>query len=217
MEHMKRFATNDISTIGVICWIAVVVVALVFLLLAYNIGSKNEMEWDTSLMRLVQQSHTPMLDTLMRWITRTASIFAIGLAGVVAAWLWRVDYKPQALTFLVAMAGLEISSILLKRLFERARPDVFLPLTTTHGYSFPSGHTTSAAAFYGLLAVWLWRTQHRAWAVLAGLWVLMVGVSRVYLGAHYPSDVLAALALGVIWIFVVMRIYDRYQKRPARP
>ncbi len=171
---------------------------LVFLTLAYTIQSKNEPEWDTSLMRLVHQYHTPLLDTLMQWITRTGSIFAIGLAGVVAIWLWRADYKPQALTFLAVMAGLEISSIVLKRLFERARPDVFLPLTTTHGYSFPSGHTTSAAAFYGLLAVWLWRTQHRAWAVLAGVWVLAVGVSRVYLVAHYPSDVLAALALGVI-------------------
>lgn len=186
---------------------------LVFLTLAYTIQSKNEPEWDTRLMRLVHQYHTPLLDTLMRWITRTGSVFAIGLAGVAAIWLWRVDYKPQALTFLAVMASLEICSIVLKRLFERARPDVFPPLTTGHSYSFPSGHTTSAAAFYGLLAVWLWRTQHRAWAVLAGLWVLAVGVSRVYLGVHYPSDVLAGLALGVIWIFVVMHIYDKYKER----
>lgn len=213
MERMKRLMANELSPIDLMCWVGVVVAALVFLLLAYSIGSKNEPDWDTSLMRLVHQAHTPLLDTLMRWITRTASIFAIGLAGVVAAWLWRIDYKPQALTFLAVMAGLEISSVLLKRLFERARPEAFLPLTTAHSYSFPSGHTTSAAAFYGLLAVWLWRTQHRRWAVLAGLWVLAVGVSRIYLGVHYPSDVLAALALGVIWIFIVMRIYDKYQER----
>jgi membrane-associated phospholipid phosphatase len=92
---------------------------------------------------------------------------------------------------------------LLKLLFARPRPNVFPPLMAETSYSFPSGHTMSAVAVYGLLALLLWQRGQYAWALLPGLWVPLVALSRVYLGVHYPSDVLASLALGTIWLVIV--------------
>jgi len=80
---------------------------------------------------------------------------------------------------------------------------VFPPLTTETSYSFPSGHAMAAVAVYGVLALLLWQRGKRGWAVLAGAWVPLVAISRVYLGVHYPSDVLASLALGTIWLIIV--------------
>ncbi len=63
---------------------------------------------------------------------------------------------------------------------------------------------------YGLLAVLLWRQGHYGWALVASSWVLAIAISRVYLGAHYSSDVLASLTLGVLWLFVAFTVYDQY-------
>ena len=65
----------------------------------------------------------------------------------------------------------------------------------------------AAIAVYGLTAVLLWQRRRTGWAVLAGLWVPLVALSRVYLGVHYPSDVLASLAVGTIWLILVMFVF----------
>jgi undecaprenyl-diphosphatase len=94
--------------------------------------------------------------------------------------------------------------LLLKLLFARPRPNVFPPLTLETSFSFPSGHTMAAVAFYGLIAILLWRDHHYGWALLPGLWVPLVALSRIYLGVHYPSDVLASLAVGTIWLALIL-------------
>jgi len=80
-------------------------------------------------------------------------------------------------------------------------------LVVETSYSFPIGHTLAAIAYYGLLALVLWPWERRGWAMLAGLEVPLVALSRVYLGAHYPSDVLASLAIGTIWLVIVWFVY----------
>jgi undecaprenyl-diphosphatase len=89
------------------------------------------------------------------------------------------------------------------------------------GYSFPSGHVMAATLLYGLLAVLAglafptWR--RRMWAVLgAALMVLLVGFSRVYLGAHYLSDVLGAVAAGLAWQALCLTAVDTWRRRRAR-
>lgn len=111
--------------------------------------------------------------------------------------------RPRALVYLlVCGTGSGVADVLLKLAFARPRPPLALRLVAAGGYSFPSGHSMSAAAFYGALAliatVELGRTR---WAV-AALCVAVavaVGVSRVYLCVHYPSDVVAGWALGTSW------------------
>jgi undecaprenyl-diphosphatase len=176
---------------------------------------RETLAWDVSLMRSIHRLSTPWLDTVMKGITWTASTAAVALAVGIILRLWR-RHRLKALMLSLAFIGSVIMSNLLKLLFARPRPDVFPPLSIEHSYSFPSGHTSTAVAFYGLLAVLLWRAHHRGWALLSGAWVGAVAFSRIYLGVHYPSDVLGSLALGLLWIFAVILVHDWFQRKATR-
>lgn len=151
------------------CLTVVVGAAAVFLELAEDVWLKEGFSWDVPLMLDIHRLSTPWLDTIMKGITLTSSGVAIILAAGLAVWLWRWQQQPlNALTLVVTISGAVVINTLLKSLFARPRPAVFPPLTVEHSYSFPSGHTSAAVAFYGLLAVLLWRAHHRGWAILSG-------------------------------------------------
>src|SRR6202171_6004962 len=118
--------------------------------------------------------------------------------------LWR--RQPYWLTAMVlsVFGGMGVNK-LLKFVVHRARPHFNDPILSLTSYSFPSGHTMMATVLYGVLAAFLIsRTPRWPWRVLivavAGCLILLVGFSRIYLGAHYLSDVLAALAEGLAWL-----------------
>lgn len=188
--------------------------ALIFIELAEDIWFKEGFDWDAPLMLDIHRYSVPWLDKVMELITLTGSQGAVVLAGGSAIWLWHWrQQRFEALTLVIAVAGSVILNTLLKQWFARPRPAVFPPVTIEHSFSFPSGHTMTSVAFYGLLAILLWRAHHRGWAILSCVWVLAVALSRVYLGVHYPSDVIGSLALGVLWISTVMIIHDWCQRQ----
>jgi undecaprenyl-diphosphatase len=104
------------------------------------------------------------------------------------------------------MGGGSVLNILLKHYFQRQRPVLENPLVTLSSFGFPSGHTMGATLFYGLLALLIahssrWAWSHRIFAFCgAALLIALVGASRIYLGAHYLTDVLGAIALGLAWL-----------------
>ena len=107
----------------------------------------------------------------------------------------------------------------IKHLVQRARPDV-LHLVTEHGHSFPSGHSITSLFFYGL-AIWLvWRhvknpVVRRVLTILLAIPMLLIGPTRIYLGVHYPTDVLAAWCLAVVAIVLVIEIIEAIRKKAA--
>lgn len=109
----------------------------------------------------------------------------------------------EATVVVIAVLGAFFLEGLFKTLFRRPRPHL-APFTGAHGYSFPSGHATVAAALAVVLA-WLWyrhaRNRPSRWlGPVTGLFLsFFIGISRVYLGAHYPSDILAGFILGAAW------------------
>jgi undecaprenyl-diphosphatase len=129
-------------------------------------------------------------------------------------------WRRGAVLVVVTMAGAGLLDTLLKQTFARVRPAAFFdyPLPISHG--FPSGHAFFAASFLGGLAV-LVSDRVRSnllrgliWLIAIGL-ILLVGLSRIYLGVHYPSDVLAGYAAAVIWVAAVA-FGDRIASHPRR-
>jgi undecaprenyl-diphosphatase len=128
----------------------------------------------------------------------------------------------------IKIPAIAISSLLmmfgLKNLFGRTRPDNQL-LEAAENFSFPSGHALMAVTFYGLLAYIVWHTvknQKLKWTliVLLILWIIIVGVSRIYLRRHYYSDVMAGFAMGFLWLVVslkVIRQIEKWSKRQIDP
>lgn len=197
---------------GVIVFIGVVAAA-VFLALAGNVWLQQGFAWDEPIMLAVHSLGTPWLDTLMKAVTHAGSAGAALVTGIAAIWLWRHRRRAETVALLICVAGAAAINAVLKRVFARPRPLVFPPLTIELTNSFPSGHTITAVALYGFLAILLWRAGHRVWALLAGVMIPLIGFSRIYLGVHYPSDVLAAIALGILWLMLIFSGLAWYKRR----
>lgn len=110
-------------------------------------------------------------------------------------------------TLALCMFGGLLINVLLKLAFHRARPHFSDPILMLSSYSFPSGHVAATTIFYGLGVLWVFnRTHLRHWRVLAvvsaGLAILLVAFSRMLLGVHYLSDVIAAFAEGIAWLAI---------------
>jgi membrane-associated phospholipid phosphatase len=195
-------------------WLLALIATWIFVDLAGDVWLMEGFTWDAPVMLAIHRLTTPRLTALMLVVTTTGQSIAVVVLAVVLYWLWRHDRRLDAVTTLVSFVGAVAISTVLKLVFARPRPHVFPPLVPPiNTYSFPSGHTLASVALYGLLAIWLWRGGHRWWAVLSAAWVLVVGFSRIYLGAHYPSDVVASLALGTVWLVLIMAGYDRLARR----
>ena len=149
---------------------------------------------------------TPVLTTISRVVTFFGSVgFLTGasvVTGVVLA-IRRSFYRLLVLA--LAVGGGAVLNIALKHLFHRQRPVLENPLVTLSSYGFPSGHTMGATMFYGVLALivtyWMRRWSRRVligW--LAAFVIALIGASRIYLGAHYFTDVIGAVAVGLAWL-----------------
>ena len=130
----------------------------------------------------------------------------------------RLDYWLLALACTVP-GGMVVNG-LMKLAFARARPVFAQPLVTLDTYSFPSGHASGATLFYGFLACLLVshvRSSGKRVAIVAGaaLMVAAVGFSRIYLGAHYLTDVLAGIAEGLAWLAICITAVSRWRRRRA--
>lgn len=142
---------------------------------------------------------------------RTAQVLAA--AAVVALFLaWR-GQRRSALAMLVVPTGM-LLNVGLKESFQRLRPGIEDPLVQLASYSFPSGHAVASTVFYGMgCALVFAHVRSRAWRALAAAFavamVLVVTFSRVYLGAHYPSDVIAGVAEGTICVLLFLRLLPR--------
>ena len=136
-------------------------------------------------------------------------------------WRWRRgSWRPLALLGAGA-AGAWVVQVAVKQLVERPRPPTGLALSHASGFAFPSGHATDAAAVYGMLAALLVRPGRRGVRVAAlaaafGL-VALVGLSRVYLGVHWLTDVLAGASIGAVWITSLILVVGTRIDLPARP
>jgi undecaprenyl-diphosphatase len=149
---------------------------------------------------------TPSLTRVAIILTNLGSAYVeIGLTVVVGAFLlFRYKHTWETVLLVISLSGAWLLNTILKVLFHRARPDI-VHLVKAGGYSFPSGHAMVATAFYGVIGYLLWlnlRSRSKpSWYIVVCTFVLIIsiGISRIYLGVHYPSDVIAGYVVGGVW------------------
>lgn len=192
---------------------------IAFAWLAQGIMRRQTAGFDAAVRNAVHAWATPSLTRIMLVVTQLGSgpfLIAVGTLAV-----WRISAagrKRAALLLAVAGVGGEALDQILKLCFHRPRPEAFFGLAIPATYSFPSGHALTATCFYGVLAGLL-AARTRPLAGKAGLWALaatlaaLIGLSRVYLGVHYPSDVLAGYAAAVVWMAAVRVGYGLRRRR----
>ena len=177
---------------------------------------------DEEAVRALAEGRTAALTAVARTVTWAGSLWVlIPLALVWCILFVRAGRPREAATVAVSVAGAILISDLVKVLVGRLRPPVE-HLQAVSGASFPSGHSTQASAFWfslmlAMRAAGMSPGRVRWVAALTALIVLSVAFSRVYLGVHYPSDVIAGVLLGTGWaLFVAACVEKRALERPKR-
>ena len=176
-----------------------------FAALAEVVREGYTQQFDTAVLRWLGSHHTPVLTTIMTEVTPLGTgIVVLTVVGVTTAFLWHTEHKHSARMLLAATAGSILLNNVLKLFFDRARPSVFEWGTHAASSSFPSGHAMSATVVYGTVAYLLARLQKHGWAraitlSLAVIMIALICLTRLYLGVHYPSDVLGGIVVGLAW------------------
>jgi undecaprenyl-diphosphatase len=176
-----------------------------FAALAEVVREGYTQQFDTAVLRWLGAHHTPTLTTIMTEVTPLGTgIVVLTVVGVTTAFLWHTEHKHSARMLLAATAGNILLNNVLKLFFDRARPSVFEWGTHAASSSFPSGHAMSATVVYGTVAYLLARLQKHGWAraitlTLAVIMIVLICLTRLYLGVHYPSDVLGGIIFGLAW------------------
>lgn len=189
-----------------------------FGVLAGDVWRRGGIGWDAPILRGVHRHATPARDAAMGLISDVGHRYGVvPLSILFVLALLVVRRRGNALFFAVAVGGAGVLNQGAKLFFRRSRPDLWLSPSPApeHTYSFPSGHAMGSMAFVAALAVLAWPTRWRWWAILlGGLFTGLVGFSRVYLGVHYPSDVVAGWAASLAWVLGVSRVAYGHLVKP---
>jgi len=224
---VARRARNAYATLGlVILGGAVIAVVLTYLFAEFAelVMNGGTLALDTAVMNFVGAHQLGSITAIMLEVTMlgTGTVVAM-IVAVSGMFLWLYNYRQSAELLLVATLGGILLDSVLKIGFNRPRPHVFEWGTTVVSSSFPSGHAMSATVVYSTVAYLATRLQKTRSARIAtrsaaAVLIVLICFSRVYLGVHYPSDVLAGMVVGFAWAsfcMVTLEAAQLYARRNA--
>lgn len=190
-------------------------------LLSVAVTSGASAGFDRSVMELVRAPELRVVLAPLRAITELGSTGAVTLIALstlavgvlIGPWLHGAIGAAT-----IGLASLGVQAI--KALVARARPDLLEPIVEARGFSFPSGHSALGMVAWGILGVLVMRSRlpvgvRRMIVAVLALIVLLIGLSRVWLGVHYPTDVLAGWTAGAVVVLVYARLTRRVSPEPA--
>ena len=188
-----------------------------FVMFKQELGAGHVPAFDHSILRALEELRTPRRTETALDITALGSgTLLVFFALIAFVTLLRLNARMEALQLLVSSAGGLVLTLLLKGWVDRVRPVEVTHVIEVSGFSYPSGHSFSAAAFYTTLAVVVGsRTKSRRLRALLGaiaiLVIALVALSRQYLGVHYPSDTIAGVGLGMAWALFVAVLFAHWR------
>ena len=217
-KHHKRS-----ERIALVCGFLLALSALLlFAWIAEEMLEGDTAQFDLRVTTLVHRHSTGQLTTLMKALTVLGSSLVMAPLAILTLVICYFKRDFDALkTLATTFAGALLFELLLKPAFHRARPVPFFDLPVPASFSFPSGHALFSFCFFATLAALLSARVTRPAAkfavwLIALLLSLGIGFSRIYLGVHYPSDVLAGYAAGVVWVATVKFVNDLHHKNVQR-
>ncbi len=215
-REIVRWLSERLTAVAAV-WLAAGLAVSAFVIWAFISLTDAVLEgesraFDRKVLLWIHSTFPGWLNEPMRIITALGYYWLVlPLLTVVALLFYRRGWRLSAILLVVSTAGSIVLTTVLKDVFQRARPELFNSGYHASYYSFPSGHATVAVGFYGMLTVILaYRLKGIArWAVaLSGVVVvLLIGFSRLYLGVHYPTDVLAGYLSALLWLVCVGGVY----------
>lgn len=220
IRGIGSIAKNFYATFGIFLVAGGLIAVLgtyTFAKFASHVRSGSTQAFDTAVLKWIAQYRTPLLDAVMLEITflgtGTVVLMIVAISGL---FLWLTKHKYSALLLFISTVGGILLNNILKAGFGRPRPQLVEWGTHVVSWSFPSGHAMSASVVYGTVAYLAARLQarhlHRVLTMLwAGVIIMLIAFSRLYLGVHYPSDVIAGVLIGLAWAGFCMATLEAIQ------
>lgn len=170
--------------------------------------------FDSKVLNYFYTLRSPQVNSIMIWITNLGGGIIIIFTVLVVVFLLQRKLPRLAIQFMLSVAGSEILNIILKNIFHRIRPQ-FYPLIVEGDFSFPSGHAMNSFVFYFSISyIFFQITKNRKLSIvttiLSFVLIILIGISRMYLGVHYPSDILGGYVAGSLWfvsLFLIQKLF----------
>lgn len=210
---MRRFGRLEAGTVGALLLFA----AFSADLLLQGPITGADLEHSVWMRERMQPQLTQLLLVVTHWHNTVGILVMSALLGVLLFITGRARLIPW---LLLIVQGGQVLNALAKLAFQRARPQWDDPILTLSTYSFPSGHAVASTVFWGFVCIvaWEWPATRPMWRQLLAIAVLMVFLSclsRVYLGAHYVSDVLAGVCEGLAWLGACLIVKRELTRRAS--
>lgn len=190
--------------LGVVAW------------LCTEVWEKEAFSFDRSFLLWLHQFANPQFDRLMLFFTAlgdpptVVSIFVMTIA-----WLLLKRQYSDAIRFAIVCAGGIIINQEMKLFFAKPRPELWTRLITDLTFSFPSGHAVGSMVVYGFIA-YLLAKHLQSYKIyiyaIASIVIISIGFSRLYLGVHYPTDIIAGYGIGFLWLTTCLRLALRFRR-----
>lgn len=187
-----------------------ITILFLFFFLTHDVLEREALFYDKTISSFVYSFRTPLLTTIMGTITNITGIPAGLVLSLLVVLLLFKKHKKESLIFSISLIIGCILNYFLKIFFRLPRPNI-APLEILNDFTYPSGHAMNNLVLYGLLAFYTYHfTKNKSFSIVIGfiaaVWIFLIGLSRIYLGAHYPSDILAGYLVGFWWLLTVLLV-----------
>ena len=187
-------------------WIICILSLIIFLILTYLVITKKDLRIDSIVYNFISQFINDNLTKIVKFITFLGSATIVILVTLVA--LITLKNKKIGLFMGIDLIVITLFQHLLKPLIGRVRP-VGINLVKESSLSFPSGHSLTAMAFYGYIIYLIYKSNlkyKKLYIILLGILILLIGLSRIYLGAHYVTDVLGGFTFSLFYLVIFIEL-----------
>lgn len=203
----------------------ILLTVILFAYLSDTILDQERIFFDNAVMQIVLSFRSLWMTQFMTFVTNIGSYGVVGGSIIILCYLLLTNHKKESLLFIIiVLMGFGINTIL-KLIVARPRPEVS-PLELLDGYSFPSWHSMSSFVFFATIAYFAYHfTKNKKISIIVAVvcftLIFLIGISRIYLGVHYPSDVLGGYIAGALWyatiivldrVIVLYRLFKEYAK-----
>ena len=200
------------KTKNIIKWILCAITAILAIVVTINVKNGRILELDLNIYKFFSENIiNDKLTPIVKVITHIGGAKIVFVLTILAIILIKgLKNKLFLLTGIVGTAGL---NVVLKYIVQRERPNINR-LIPEEGYSFPSGHSMMSMAFYGMLIFLIFKYVKNTtlkWTLIVILTILLstIGITRIYLGVHYPSDVIGGFLVSLTYLFILTEIYNK--------
>ncbi|GJD19991.1 hypothetical protein RIVM261_049470 [Rivularia sp. IAM M-261] len=208
-----------IATLGTFGLAVCLVILFIVAKLAEEVLEKEAFKFDTTFLLWLHQFSNPALDNLMLFITNLGNPTTVVIVAFItlAILLWR-RYRLEIMIFILTCLGGVILNTGLKLFFSKPRPQLWNQLITEKSFSFPSGHAIGSMVLYGFIAYLLAFHYPRFSGLIYIVAVILIGaigLSRLYLGVHWPTDIIAGYGVGFLWLTICITMLKLQRMRQA--